>query len=734
MTTVKQHIEQTMPTTIQQIFAAQGIKEKQQIIVNSLINQVPHVNPFLYGTDSYKVSHIRFETAGVKEIYSNFTPRFAKYLKTLLGDAFDGRYVVFGIQWLLLRLHVMAKTGFFDRQKDVVIAEMRRVLSKYIGQEDFKHFEALHDLGYLPVIIKTLDEGTTPNVGVPFLTIRNTLPEFEWLPNFLETLISTELWKQLTVATVARAFKRVSIEAALKTTGSIAGIEWQNHDFHVRGASGFESAAIVGAAFLTSSCGTDNMASLWATENFYFSSNDEDLLAGSVSAGEHSVTTSGILTEQERAKAELLSEEKGITLEEAVQETILDKVESLGITLTDAERRYAKSVLTEKFPTGIVAYVADSFDYWAFVSEIVPSLKTEILARDGKFVVRGDSGNPVDVITGTKGVDIKDAVARKFISESEVGKTFTVQDTVYLTLAKPSIPETSYIPLFELVRNNFVRVYDKEAEILAVEEARTELISEIHEKINARTVVLANYLDEDELENITCNDEDELTPTIEEALNPNDFDEDTMRDFDVIILKELTTSLTELEAKLETLVYDEPGHVVIAAEEKGTIEVLWEIFGGTITDKGYKLLDSHIGMIYGDGITVQRSQEIFARLEAKGFASLNIVYGVGSYSLNMLSRDHLGMAIKATNTIVDIHGTDVDKPIYKDPKTDTSKKSARGLIRVFKDETGEIVFEDMQTREQEDTGLLTVAYKDGQFEKFTTIFEIRDRMWSYLNK
>ena len=109
---------------------------------------------------------------------------------------------------------------------------------------------------------------------------------------------------------------------------------------------------------------------------------------------------------------------------------------------------------------------------------------------------------------------------------------------------------------------------------------------------------------------------------------------------------------------------------------------------------------------------------------------MNIVYGVGSYSLNMVSRDHLGMAIKATNTIVDIHGVDVDKPIYKDPKTDTSKKSARGLIRVFKDETGEIVFEDMQTREQEETGLLTVAYKDGQFEKITTIFEIRDRMWS----
>ena len=707
MTTLEQHIQNTKPTTVQAILAEANIQEKQKLIVDSLIHDVPHVNPFLYGTDSYKVSHVRFETSGVKEIYSNFTPRFAKYLQQLLGDAFDGRYVVFGIQWLLLRLHVMAKTGFFDVPKEEAIGKMRRVLGAYIGQENFVHFEALHDLGYLPVVIKTLDEGTTPKVGIPFLTIRNTLPEFEWLPNYLETLISTELWKQLTVATVARAFKQISQEYALKTTGSIAGIEWQNHDFHVRGASGFESAAIVGAAFLNSSCGTDNMASLWASEKFYFSTNDEGLLAGSVSAGEHSVTTSGILTEQERALAEEIAEEKEITLQEAQQELILDKVKAIGIDLTEAERRYAKSVLTEKFPSGIVAYVADSFSFWDFVAKVVLSLKSEILARDGKFVVRGNSGNPVDVITGVKGVNISDAVARKFLVEAEVGKTFTVQDTVYLTLAKPEIPEDKYIPLFELVRNDFVRVYDKNAEIESIEEQRGLVSLEIE----AVQKTINDHYAEVNAQLETAEDKESVKP-------------------DTALIAELDKQVAELETKLEALVYVEPEHVVVAAEEKGTIEVLWEIFGGTVSEQGYKLLDSHIGMIYGDGITVQRSQEIFARLEAKGFASLNIVYGVGSYSLNMVSRDHLGMAIKATNTIVDIHGVDVDKPIYKDPKTDTSKKSARGLIRVFKDETGEIVFEDMQTREQEETGLLTVAYKDGQFEKITTIFEIRDRMWS----
>ena len=156
---------------------------------------------------------------------------------------------------------------------------------------------------------------------------------------------------------------------------------------------------------------------------------------------------------------------------------------------------------------------------------------------------------------------------------------------------------------------------------------------------------------------------------------------------------------------------------------------MWDIFGGTVNEQGYKVLDSHIGMIYGDGITVERQVEILTKLKAKGFASTNIVFGAGSYSLNYLSRDHLGMAIKATNTIVEIGGKLVDKPIYKEPKTDSSKKSLRGLISVHEDEQGNLYYKDMQTRKQEDTGLLGVVYMNGQFHKFTDVFTIRDKIW-----
>lgn len=580
--------------------------ERQDIITSRLLDQVPTINPLLYAVDSYKVSHIKFETTGVKEIYSNFTPRFAKYMQQMIGDQFDFKYVVFGIQWMLLRLHTMMQKGFFDRPKDEVIAEMRRVHNPYIGNDDFVHFEKLHDLGYLPVVIKTLDEGSVVDMGIPFLTIRNTLPEFEWLPNYLETLISTDIWKQLTVATIARQFRLISNKFAMETTGSTAGVEWQNHDFSCRGQSGFESSAINGAGFLLSSCGTDNVAALWACDYFYDSRvGGDELLAGSVSANEHSVATLGILTEQERA--EFFGQK---------------------IDMVEAELQYVKWYLVNRFPTGIVSSIADSFDYWSHITVILPNLKELIMQRDGKYVVRGDSGNPVHIIAGYR------------IQE------FTVD-----------------------YKGNPYKSWDD--------------------------VEYAVGQDGDQPEVVKFGDEYKL-------LDWSDCSEDE------IIFE--WSDITKHEAV-------------------GTIATLWDIFGGVVNDLSYKVLDSHIGMIYGDGITISRSNEILQRLKEKGFASTNIVFGVGSYSLNMISRDHLGMAIKATNAIVEVGSHDVDKAIYKAPKTDSSKKSARGLLSVSKDDAGNYNLDELCNRFAETTGELNVAYMNGQFHKLTNIFEIRKVLW-----
>ncbi len=233
--------------------------------------------------------------------------------------------------------------------------------------------------------------------------------------------------------------------------------------------------------------------------------------------------------------------------------------------------------LLKTYPTGILSVVSDTFDLFKVITEYLPRLKEEILARDGKLVIRPDSGNPVDIICGTKW----DAIQ-----------------------------------------------------------------------------------------------------------NP----------------------------------YDEN----VDAAEKGVIELLWDVFGGTINEQGYKVLDPHIGAIYGDSITIDRAEEICTRLEAKGFASTNIVLGVGSFTYQFNTRDTFGFAMKATYVEINFEG----REIFKDPITDDGmKKSATGLLYVGKgDVDGELKLFDRVTWETEAKGQLQTLYLDGNFEMITTLTEIKNRL------
>jgi nicotinamide phosphoribosyltransferase len=163
-------------------------------------------------------------------------------------------------------------------------------------------------------------------------------------------------------------------------------------------------------------------------------------------------------------------------------------------------------------------------------------------------------------------------------------------------------------------------------------------------------------------------------------------------------------------------------------EDKGVIELLWDIFGGTVSSTGYKVLDSHIGAIYGDSINYDRAQRIFERLANKGFASTNVVLGIGSYSLQHVTRDTHGSAQKATYIEI-LQG---DKPvgieIFKDPITDGgTKKSAKGLLQVY-EEDGVIKLKDQCSWEEEGQGLLQVIFEDGKFYNLTTLTRIREKL------
>ena len=164
--------------------------------------------------------------------------------------------------------------------------------------------------------------------------------------------------------------------------------------------------------------------------------------------------------------------------------------------------------------------------------------------------------------------------------------------------------------------------------------------------------------------------------------------------------------------------------------EKGSIELLWDEFGGTVNDKGFKVLDSHVGLIYGDAMNFARIDDICERLAEKGFSIEPVVFGLGSFGYQYQTRDTFGFAMKATNVVIEGD----EKPIFKDPKTDNGlKKSLKGRIGVYdrcNPDTGksELVAIDGQSKDRyvKGTNLLKTVWKDGEFVRKVGFDEIRN--------
>lgn len=179
-------------------------------------------------------------------------------------------------------------------------------------------------------------------------------------------------------------------------------------------------------------------------------------------------------------------------------------------------------------------------------------------------------------------------------------------------------------------------------------------------------------------------------------------------------------------------------------QNKGVIELLADVFGYTVNEQGYKVLPPYIGAIYGDSINLERQEQIYQRLAAKGFAATNIVLGVGSFTYQMNTRDTLGFAAKGAwfevkePIMTSPQSVGFDKKgynIYKDPITDTSKskKSLKGFQLVLL-EGGEYISigEVNEDRAYSEENILKTIYKNGIFYNETTLTEIRTRMDSNL--
>jgi nicotinamide phosphoribosyltransferase len=540
-------------------------------------------NPLL-AADFYKTGHRSQYPEKTQQVYSNFTPRSSRLAQKLSG-IFDEKIVFFGLQ-RFIKTFLIESFGkdFFYKNKTTVVAEYQRQMDNGlgVGAVETSHIEALHNLGYLPISIKALPEGSLVDIQVPVLTITNTHPDFFWLPNYLESVMSAELWKPTTTATTAYQYRKLLEQYAEKTGANKDFIMWQGHDFSMRGLSGVEDCAMSGGGHLLSFFGTDSIPAIEDLERNYHGR--ETFVGGSVPATEHSVMCMG----GEKSEIETF-----------------------------------RRLINDVYPSGVVSIVSDSWDYWKVITEYAVTLKDDILARKenalglAKVVFRPDSGDPVKIIAGL-----------------------------------------TYFNERDYDRSNYENLYPSE---------------------------------------------------------------------DVV---EADGKFYEYEIDCEYGYGGETwGHRVVTGKEvpdhevKGSIECLWDIFGGTVNAAGYKELNPRVGLIYGDSITLERAQDILQRLEAKGFASSNVVFGIGSYTYQYVTRDSYGFAMKATFGVVDGE----DRVIFKDPKTGEGKKSAKGLLRVEK-ENGKFVLYDNQTREQEAQGELKEVFRDGVLIVDDTLAAIRTRL------
>ena len=505
--------------------------------------------------DGYKVDHRRQYPSNSKLVFSNLTAR---------GTRVEGlkKITWFGLQYFMQEYLIDHwNRNFFSRPVDEVAKEFTDEMLEYLGPNEIgeQHIRDLHAVGYLPITVWSLPEGSAVNLRVPTLVMWNTDERFYWLTNALETILSTTIWMPTTSATTAVLYRQQMEKWCKQTNPEFNWFTaWQGHDFSFRGHGSYESACTSGGGHLLAFDGTDTVPARRFLKKYYGAA-----VGGSVSATEHSVMCMGG--------------------KEGEDETFRRLIEDL-------------------YPNGIVSIVSDTWNLWEVVNPktgILVRLKDKIMARDGKVVIRPDSGDPVKIMTGYK--------------ESEVIR--------------------------------------RDGKIFALGEQGAHGRSQ--------------------------------------------------------------TEITELEFK-------------------GVVQCLYEIFGGTKTSTGYIQLDSHIGAIYGDSITLERNEQMSQRLADNGFASTNVVFGLGSFTYQgaitpnaIVTRDTHCFAVKSTYGEVEEDGVRVGIEIFKDPITDSGmKKSAKGLLAVY-EKDGEFVLKDQATWEEVMNCAFNQTFLDGKIVRHEQLADIR---------
>lgn len=481
--------------------------------------------------DFYKAVHSEMINKGMTKSVSYYTPRMSRVNRW-------NKVIMFGLQmfcktWLIDYFN----DNFFNLSEDEVIKEYQRIMDNTMGKNiyDIEKIRKLHKLGYLPIEIFALKEGTKVPMKVPMFGITNTNPDYAWLPQALESLISAEMWYPMICATVGNTYREIVNKYYDLTCDDNISRSRALGNFDFRGDMGVDAALKAGSGWCLSFVNSATVPVIPFLEQMYnCDCTKEDVAFGAVSS-EHFVMCSNYAVDGD-------------------------------------EITFLRKLLTELYPNTSFSCVLDSYDYWNVIENILPQLKEEILSHNGCMLMRGDSGDCVEVVTKT-------------------------------------------------------------------------------------------------------------------------------------------------------------------------VFKLWDIFGGTINSKGYKVLDKHVKALYGDSITVQRCEEIYKILKENGFAASNVSLGIGSFSMHCIeedgilkpfTRDTFSSCIKAC--YAEINGKEYN--IFKDPKTDRDtghgfKKSQKGCC-IVKDNDGELTYTDEHSFEEahgvNNDNLLQPIFRDSNMLKEETLNDIRQRL------
>lgn len=580
------------------------------------------MNPFLL-TDFYKLTHILQYRPELRELTSYLTPR---------GSRLKGidKVVFFGLS-AYVHSYIVENfnDNFFNRPWDEIADEIYDVLKDGLGytgemiSKTCKAIWSLHNLGYLPVEINAVAEGTLVPMGVPCVEIKSTNPEFFWVGQALEASLSAAIWHPMVSATIAREYRKIARDAFFATVENGIDERTAMCDFSMRGQESNESAVNASVAWLTSMWNSSTVAARKHIQNVYGKCDGN---VRGLTSTEHSVMTSHAC-------------------------------------LDGGNEIPTFKYLFDLYKNVSFAAVCDSYDFWNVLTNILPNYFMYNIDERGKrgvFIgVRHDSAEPVDAICGT--IPVINALSVKELPDYMVDgdeKLYAISITIE-----------------EMERIRSLNVCGK------VAIGASDLVYQIN------------------------------------TINGDGF------------LRHITNEGTEIGWAVATCL-NRPR----TWEEKGMVETMYEIFGGTVNSKGYKVLNPGIKAVYGDSITITRAKEIYKRLEAKGFAANNVSLGVGSFSFQALenedgslspfTRDTFSLACKTTHSkYVDKHGTVHERWVYKSPKNFSQKKSQRGLCRIFFNEDGELTYED-ELYEKDLVGknsALITYFKNG--EEFKQNFE-----------